>query len=99
MRAPEETLPDLSMKTIQAALQTTARHYAANNAPAWFMDWLDDLSVRTYDAWEDVKLGEIATLFSLRVSLDEWKPTPVAVNLVYKFFDRVGRDTSGILGY
>jgi hypothetical protein len=88
----------LDIEAARAFIAEAIEHYI-KTAPAWFIDWLDtDLYVRLGESWATITLDEMMTLQGLYVDGD-WKPEPFAVNNVYKLFDRIGRDTSGIIGY
>lgn len=73
-------------------------HYQEHNMPGWFMDWLDDLYIRLGEDWGKITLDEMATLANLNEE-NQWMMPHYAVNSVYKFFDRVGRSTVGMLSY
>lgn len=78
-------------------LRSAAKQY--KDAPAWFMNWLDDVCVRLNDSWRSITLDEVCTLQSLYYQNGQWMPEPLACNTIYKLLDRLGRDTTGILGY
>ena len=73
-------------------------HYQEQKAPGWFTDWLDDLYIRLGEDWRRITLDELAALQGL---FDEggWALQTLAVNTVYKLFERLGRSTVGIAGY
>jgi len=77
-------------------IEEAMKHY--KQAPAWFTDWLDDLYIRLAENGGAITLDEIVTLAQL-ASDGLWEAENLAVNRVYKMFDRLGRDTTGILGY
>ncbi len=73
--------------------------YVAKKAPGWFINWLDDLYGRVReDGGMGMTLDELLTLQKLWTD-EGWMAPPLAVNMVFKLFDRLGRDTSGIIGY
>ena len=78
-------------------IEEAIKHYS--RAPAWFTDWLDDLYIRLADNCRAITLDEILTLAQLSSDDGSWEAENLAVNRVYKMFDRLGRDTTGILGY
>lgn len=79
-------------------IEEAVRHY--KNAPGWFTDWLDDLYIRLGGKeCGKITLEEIQVLGMLNPDNEGWAPEQYAVNSAYKYFDRVGRDTTGILGY
>ena len=78
-------------------IQQAILHY--RTAPGWFTDWLDDLYVRLDENCNTITLDEIQTLGMLCPTGEEWEPESYAVNRIYKMFGRIGRDTTGILGY
>jgi hypothetical protein len=81
-------------------IQSAIEQY--KHAPGWFTTWLDDLYMRLGDERHvSITLDEIETLCMLAPNGEhaEWEPEHYAVNRVYKFFDRTGRDTTGIIGY
>ncbi len=80
---------------IQRFLVAAIKQY--EHAPGWFTDWLDDLYRRLNEDWGPITLDEVGTLAFLYEN--GWIPESLAVNKVYKLFDRLGRDTSGIAGY
>jgi hypothetical protein len=73
-------------------------HYQERQAPGWFTDWLDDLYIRLGENWAPITLDELFTLSSLNVD-GCWLTPHYAMNGVYKMFDRLGRDTTGIVGF
>jgi hypothetical protein len=59
--------------------------------------WLEDLYTRVQDDLKAVSLYELVTLNRL---YDEgWLPESLAVNMVYKMYDALGRDTTGIIDH
>ena len=91
-----QSQPFLSITGARTAIEEAMVHY--ESAPAWFLLWLDDLYIRLGEAWRPITLDEVATLAALHGE-DGWMPESIAVNTVYKMYDRLGRDTAGILGY
>jgi len=88
----------LDIEAARAFIASAIEHYV-KTAPAWFIDYLDmDLYVSLGESPATITLDELMTLQGLYCDGD-WKPEPFAVNNVYKMFDRLGRDTSGIMGY
>lgn len=80
-------------------IETAMNHYQEQkNTPGWFTDWLDDLYIRLSEDWAKITLDEMVSLANLHRDND-WMPQSLAVNQIYKMFDRLGRDTSGIIGY
>lgn len=88
----------LDITAAQCFIQEAMSHYQERKAPAWFTDWLDDLYMRLADNWAKVTLDELATLASLNVD-GHWLTQHYAMNTAYKMLDRLGRDTTGIIGY
>jgi hypothetical protein len=70
-----------------------------DQAPAWFENWLNGLYTRLGDNARSVTLDEMLTLSSLEETSGQFMSEPLAMNTVYKMLDRLGRDTSGIIGY
>lgn len=94
---PSQAFLDLAgaRKFIERAMS----HYQEQkNAPGWFTDWLDDLYIRLSEDWAKITLDEMVSLANLYRD-NVWMPQSLAVNQIYKLFDRMGRDTSGIMGY
>lgn len=81
----------------QNFIKQAMSHYA-QKAPGWFTDWLDDLYIRLGENWREITLDEVASLSRLYEEGD-WMPQTLAVNAIYKLLDRLGRDTTGIIGY
>lgn len=77
-------------------IEKAIEHYC--RAPGWFIDWLDDLYIRLAENCRAITLDEILTLAQL-ASDGSWEAECLAVNRVYKMFNRLGRDTTGIAGY
>lgn len=73
-------------------------HYQERKAPGWFTDWLDDLYIRLGESAGSIVLDELLTLSVLDYE-GCWMMQSLAANTVYKMFNRLGRDTTGILGY
>jgi hypothetical protein len=97
---------DMKFLDINAARnfsQQAMNHYVECKAPVWFTDWLDDLYIRLGENWRNITVDELATLAELGDYGPEypeyWLMQSLAVNIVYKLFDRLGRDTTGIAGY
>lgn len=88
--------PFLSIEKMKLFIEQAIQHY--QHAPGWFTSWLDTLYIRLSDDWRTITLDELCELARLHDE-DGWKPEPFAVNAVYKLFDRLGRDTTGIIGY
>jgi hypothetical protein len=88
----------LDMKGARKFIEEAMNHYDKRKAPGWFTDWLDDLYIRLGENWATITLDELVTLANLNRDGD-WQAEPFAVNMVYKMFDRLGRDTTGIVGY
>jgi hypothetical protein len=78
-------------------IQQAIEHY--KYAPGWFTDWLDDLYIRLDEQCNSITLDEIQTLGMLSPDGNSWEPENYAVNRIYKMFDRLGRNTTGIAGY
>ncbi len=77
-------------------IEVAMQHYTS--VPPWFIAWLDDLYIRLGESWSAITLDEMAVLYRLSDD-DGWKPMHYAVNDVYKLFDRLGRDTAGMVSY
>lgn len=90
--------PFLDINAARLFIQQAMNHYTERKAPGWFTDWLDDLYIRLGENPHPITLDEIATLQYLQAD-GCWMVQPLAVNTVYKLFDRLGRDTTGIIGY
>lgn len=88
----------LDIPAAQHFIQVAMSHYQERKAPGWFTDWLDDLYIRLAEDWGKVTLDELATLTSLNVD-GHWLTPTYAMNTAYKMLDRLGRDTTGIIGY
>lgn len=88
----------LDIEAARGFIQEAMSHYEERKAPAWFTDWLDDLYIRLGENWGIITLDEMLTLQTLQED-GHWLMQYYAVNRVYKMFDRLGRDTSGIIGY
>lgn len=86
----------INITDMQSFILSAEYHY--EKAPGWFTDWLDDLYIRLGENWGPITLDEIVTLDKLYEN-DTWMPEPLAVNTVYKLFDRLKRDTTGIISY
>jgi len=67
------------------------------HGPGWFVEWLEDLYTRVQDDLKAVSLYELVTLN--RLYDDGWLPESLAVNMVYKMYDALGRDTTGIIDH
>ena len=78
-------------------IEEAIKHY--KQAPGWFTSWLDDLYIRLGEQCGSITLDEIQTLAMLAHDGVSWEAESLAVNRVYKLFDRLGRDTTGIAGY
>lgn len=88
----------LDIEAARKFSQQAFHHYTERKAPGWFTDWLDDLYIRLSENWGPITLDEMVTLSRLRED-NCWMVQPLAVNTVYKMFNRLGRDTTGIIGY
>jgi hypothetical protein len=88
----------LDIEAARRFIQQAMSHYQERKAPAWFTDWLDDLYIRLGENWGKITLDEIFTLQGLQ---DDgcWLSPSYAMNSIYKMLDRLGRDTTGIIGY
>lgn len=86
----------IDIKKMMKFIEEAVKHF--HGAPGWFTDWLDELYIRLQEDWHGVTLDELLTVDHLH-DTDGWKPEPLAVNSAYKLFDRLKRDTTGILGY
>ena len=87
----------IDVKKMAKFIEQAVAHYQ-KTAPAWFIDWLDEVYRKLSDGWQSITLDEVITIANLFVD-GGWKPEPFAVNNVYKLFDRMKRDTGGIIGY
>jgi hypothetical protein len=91
-----EIEPFLNISNLQAFIHAALCHYS--HAPAWFSNWLDDLSLRIEDGrWTEISLTEINALNGLFI--DGWEPENIAVNRIYKMHAFLGRDTTGMAGF
>ncbi len=86
----------INREQMQQFIEAAVKHY--ERAPAWFITWLEDLYTRLQDDLQGINLDEVLTLSRL-YDVAEWMPEPLAVNMIYKMYDRLGRDTTGIIGY
>lgn len=93
----------LDINAARSFIEQAMSHYQEQKAPGWFTDWLDDLYIRLNEDRGKITLDEMITLRDLGGYGPEypeyWLMQPLAVNMVYKMFDRLGRDTTGIIGY
>lgn len=64
----------------------------------WFIEWLDDLYIRLGEDWRAITLDELSMLQELRED-SCWLSQAYAMNRTYKMFQRIGRPTTGIIGY
>lgn len=87
----------LDIKSARKFVEQAMKHYLSEKSPGWFTNWLDELYIRLHDDLKGVSLYEMAILD--RLYENGWMPQQLAVNLVYKMFDHLGRDTTGIIGY
>lgn len=87
----------LDIKSARKFIEQALKHYQEQKAPAWFTDWLDELYIRLHEDLKGVSLYEMAIL--ARLYENGWIGQPFAVNMIYKMFDHLGRDTTGIIGY
>lgn len=85
------------VKRLKKFLELAVAHYQ-KHAPAWFINWLDEIYMKLSDGWQTLTLDEITTIANLYRD-EQWQAEAFAVNSAYKLFDRLGRDTSGIIGY
>ncbi len=88
----------ISVSSVRTFVAEAMNHYLKIKAPGWFTDWLDELYVRLWDEPKNVTLYELLTLQRLRED-GCWMAQPLAVNMVYKMYDALGRSTAGMLGY
>lgn len=78
-------------------IELAIEHY--KGSPGWFTDWLDDLYIRLGERTSGaITLDELATLAALFVD-GSWEDEEYAVNRIYRMFDRLGRDTTGVTSY
>lgn len=89
----------LDISAAKRFIMVALLHYTERQSPAWFTDWLNDLYIRLREESRAITLDELLTLSSLEETSGQLMPEPLAVNTVYKMLDRLGRDTSGIIGY
>jgi hypothetical protein len=61
------------------------------------VEWLEDLYTRVQDDLKAVSLYELVTL--TRLYDEGWLPESLAVNMAYKMYDALGRDTTGIIDH
>jgi hypothetical protein len=76
--------------------ECAAKHY--EKAPGWLFNWLDEMYIRLGENWGPITLDELATLAKLQDG-EYWLAEQYTCNTVYKLLDRLGRDTTGIMGY
>ena len=88
--------PFFEPKKLLTFLELAVKHY--EKAPAWFVNYLDELYMSMNDGWQKITLDEILTVANLYTD-NQWEHEWLACNRLYKLFDRIGRDTSGIIGY
>ena len=88
----------LDISGARSFIEQAMSHYQEQKTPGWFTDWLDDLYIRLGENWGPITLDELHTLASLNID-GCWLTQHYSVNGVYKMFDRLGRDTTGIAGY
>lgn len=88
----------LDIESARKFIEQAMKHYLAEKASGWFTDWLNDLYIKLGENCQEVTLDEMLNLQSLHCD-GQWKPQTFAQNAIYKLFDRLGRDTSGIIGY
>ena len=88
----------LDINAARTFIEQAMNHYCERKAPGWFTDWLDDLYIRLGENWAPITLDELFTLGTLNED-GYWMAQHYAVNRVYRMFDRLGRDTTGIMGY
>jgi hypothetical protein len=88
----------LDIEQARQSIQEAMSHYQTQQAPGWFTDWLDDLYIRLGEDWRTITLDELSTLQELREE-GCWLAQAYAMNRAYKMFGRIGRDTTGIIGY
>lgn len=88
----------LDIEAARSFIQEAMSHYEEQHASGWFTDWLDDLYIRLGEDWRTVTLDDLTTLQELRED-GCWLAQSYAMNRTYKMFQRIGRDTTGIIGY
>lgn len=92
----DKTIPSfIQPANIALFLQKAHNHYY-KTAPAWFVNYLEELSIQLGDAaWKKITLDELVTIHQFYYD-KHWIPEQLAVNLTYKLFDRLGRDLTGL---
>lgn len=78
-------------------IEQAVAHYQ-KHAPAWFVNYLDEVYAKLSEGWQSITLDEVVTIANLYRD-GQWQSELFAVNNTYKLFDRLKRDTSGIIGY
>jgi hypothetical protein len=87
----------LDIEAARKFIEQSVKHYE-KTAPAWFVQWLDDFYIRLGESPRTIVLDELITVSRLYKE-DAWMAETLAVNMAYKLYDRLGRDTTGIIGY
>lgn len=91
--------PFLDIKAARTFIERAVKHYDAKPIPPWFIEWLNDLYIRLGEQPRSILLDELLTLATLEQG-DGWTPQMLAVNTVYKYFDRApGRDTTSLIDH
>src|SRR3989442_10095268 len=89
-------VPLVNMEAIPRFVEEACKHY--EGGPGWFTNWLEEMYMNFNQNWSTLTLDEVATLQRLYQD-GQWMSQMFAVNMVYKMFDRMGRDTTGIFGF
>lgn len=83
-------------KACRTFIEQAVKHY--HGAPEWFTNWLEDLYIQLGEQPGPITLDELLSLQMLQMD-GVWEAEMLAVNRIYKLFDRLHRDTSRIIGY
>ncbi len=92
-------LPFIDLDNAHTFILQAMQHYEEKKAPAGLISWFGDLFLRLGKDYPGVTLDELLTMQSLYSEEYGWMEQTWAVNLVKKLYDRLGRDTSGLIGY
>jgi len=80
----------LNIEDTRTFIEVAMQHYQEQNMPGWFIRWLEDLYTQLGSYWQAITLDELTILSSLFTE-NVWTSPALAINRVYKLFDRLGR--------